>query len=169
MDISALQKKAVSFLKKYRYALLVLAIGLVLMAIPGKSKEVDAQTDPSPPETAATLSVSEQLAQVLSQIDGAGRVEVLLTEASGEETIYQTDENTSITDGSSSVQKDTVTVTDAQRNQLGLIRQINPPTYLGAVVVCQGADSPTVKLAIVEAVSRVTGLGTDRISVLKMK
>ena len=43
------------------------------------------------------------------------------------------------------------------------------PTYLGAVIVCQGGDSPTVKLAIVEAVSNATGLSADKITVLKMK
>jgi stage III sporulation protein AG len=36
-------------------------------------------------------------------------------------------------------------------------------------VVCQGADDPVVKLLIVDAVSKVTGLGADKISVMKMK
>ena len=49
------------------------------------------------------------------------------------------------------------------------MRQENPAQYLGVIVVCEGADSPAVRLAIVEAVSDVTGLGADRISVLKMK
>jgi stage III sporulation protein AG len=43
------------------------------------------------------------------------------------------------------------------------------PQYLGAIVVCQGADRSDVRLAIVEAVSALTGLGADKISVLKMK
>lgn len=168
MDIGKLQTKVVEFLKKYRYAVLVLVIGLVLMAVPIHSnKEVESPTATSEPE--AQISVSDQLAAVLSQIRGAGKVEVMLTVAAGEETVYQTDEDTSITEDSSSVRKDTVTVTDAQRDQTGLIRQINPPKYLGAVIVCQGADSPAVKLAIVDAVSKVTGLGADRICVVKMK
>ena len=41
--------------------------------------------------------------------------------------------------------------------------------YLGAIILCQGADHADVKLQITQAVSRATGLGTDRISVLKMK
>lgn len=167
MDIRTLQNKVVDFLKKYRYAALVLIIGLALMAVPTKGKEVEANIDPPDPEQ--QISVSEQLALILSQIKGAGKVEVLLTVAAGEETIYQTNEDTVISDNSSSVKKDTVTVTDAQRDQTGLVRQVNPPTYLGAVIVCQGADSPAVKLAIVDAVSKVTGLGADRISVVKMK
>ena len=40
---------------------------------------------------------------------------------------------------------------------------------MGAIVVCQGGDNATVRLAIIEAVSNVTGLGADKISVLKMK
>ena len=84
-------------------------------------------------------------------------------------TLYQTDDSTSYSDTSNTTRIDTVTVTDDTRNQTGLIQQVIPPTYQGAIVVCQGADSPAVRLAIVEAVSKVTGLGADRISVLKMK
>ena len=103
-----------------------------------------------------------------SQIQGAGKVEVMLTVAFGEKTIYQTDEH--ISGGENvSTRVETVIVTGADRSQNGLIQQINPPVYLGAIVVCQGADRSVVRLAIVEAVSKVTGLGADRISVLKMK
>ena len=37
--------------------------------------------------------------------------------------------------------------------------------FAGAVVVCQGAGSPQVRLRVVESVSAFTGLGTDRIVV----
>ena len=62
----------------------------------------------------------------------------------------------------------TVIVSGNDRTESGLVRQINPPVYMGAIVVCQGADDPTVQLAIIDAVSKITGLGTHRISVLKM-
>ena len=39
----------------------------------------------------------------------------------------------------------------------------------GAVVVCDGADAPTVRLYVTNAVMSYTGLGSDRISVIKMK
>ena len=115
------------------------------------------------------LSVEEKLGRVLSKIQGAGEVVVLLTEAYGEEIIYQIDRDTSQSDSSSSLREDTVTITDSQRNEQGLVKQQNPPRYMGAVVVCQGGDKPTVRLAIIDAISKVTGLGADKISVLKMK
>ena len=39
----------------------------------------------------------------------------------------------------------------------------------GAVVVCQGADLPSVRLDVTNAVAAYTGLGSDKISVIKMK
>lgn len=39
----------------------------------------------------------------------------------------------------------------------------------GCVVVCDGARSPSVRLSVAEAASRLTGLGIDRIRVINMK
>ena len=83
--------------------------------------------------------------------------------------MYQTDQERDNADGSQSIRIETVIVNDKDRNQKGLIQQILAPEYRGAIVVCQGADDATVRLAIIEAVADATGLGTDRISVLKMK
>jgi len=35
--------------------------------------------------------------------------------------------------------------------------------------VCEGADSPSVKYAVAQAVAKITGLGTNDICVLKME
>ena len=163
MDWIGTKERIQDFLKRYWYVALVLAVGLILMAIPRDKNDTEA------PEQIAltdTPVLQEELEQILTQIRGAGKVRVLLTESSGAQTVYQTDQDTR-GEGNSNLK--TVIVTDADRNQKGLIYRIDPPVYLGAVIVCQGGDSAAVKLAIVEAVSSVTGLSTDRITVLKMK
>lgn len=168
MDWVALKDKIPDVVKKYRFALLVLVIGIALMLIPAQKEQV--QQEQVITETSDNiLSVEEQLSQLLSLVHGAGKVQVMLTVSSGEETLYQTNDSDSVSQDSSTTDRDTVTITDASRNEYGLVRQINPPVYLGAIVVCQGADSPAVRLSIVEAVSKITGLGADKISVLKMK
>ena len=160
-------KKVQDFFGKYKYVLLVLAVGIVLMVIPsGSQTQVEAVLNQG---EESILSVEERLTQILKQVKGAGEVHVLLTEAFGEETLYQTNEDTSQSDTGSSSRGDTVTVTDSERNENGLVRQKNPPKYLGAIVVCQGGDQPAVRLAILDAVSKVTGLGADKISIQKMK
>ena len=161
MEIGAVKEKAVDFIKKYRYVILVLLVGIALMLIPENEEQeiTTVQTE----TVNDSQALETRLEDVLSQINGAGQVRVVLTTISQEEMIYQTDQ-----DGEGK-RVTTVTVSDGQRNETGLVRQVISPKYRGAVVVCQGADDPVVRLAIVEAVSNATGLGSDRISVLKMK
>ncbi len=154
------------FMKKYRYVLLVLAVGLFLMALPEQE---------SPPEQTTPIieqiepQLQDTLAQLLSHLEGAGKVEVMLTQSKGQQTLYQTDEDTSVSDGNTDTHRQTVLVSGNDRGETGLIRQINPPTYQGAIVLCQGADNANIRLSIVEAVMSVTGLRSDCITVLKMK
>ena len=169
MDIKVMQKKWFDFIKKYRFAALVLAIGLLLMLLPTKTKQTDNKTSIENHTAALYEDPCQRLSEILSRVEGAGEVEILLTVATGEETVFQTNDDISSSEANNTSHKTTVTINSADKNQEGLIKQINPPKYLGAIVVCEGADSPSVRLAIVDAVAKVTGLGSDRVSVLKMK
>ena len=166
MELKSLGLKLTAGIKKYRYAIIILLIGICLMYLPFKKNEPEIiQTV----ETEEAISINDMLSEILSSIAGAGDVKVLLTVAKGEEILYQSNASVASSETGNNTQSNTVTVTDAQRNENGLVRQINPPVYQGAIIACQGADSPSVRLAIVNAVSKVTGLGADQISVLKMK
>lgn len=166
MDWVKCMEHAAEYLKKYRFVLLILLTGLILMALPEKKTETHTEGVQTPQESE---SLEEALEEILSLIDGAGRVAVLLTQKEGEEILYQTDEDTAVAEASSDIQRKTVMTTDSSRQETGLIRQINPPVLRGAVILCQGANNPKVKLAVVEAVMRATGLPSNCISVLKMK
>ena len=164
MDWVTLRSRGKELVRKYRYVLLVVLAGLFLMALPD-GKNAKAAPEPATAETEPRQDLQTGLEEILSQIQGAGRVRVLLTQREGERTVYQTDEDST----SSGIRSDTVLLNGSDRSQTGLVQQVNPPTYLGAVIVCQGADSASVRLAIVSAVGSVTGLSTDKITVLKMK
>jgi stage III sporulation protein AG len=168
MDIRKQAEKLPGILKKYKYAVLVLAIGLVLMALPSKKTE----QIPAEQQSSAEMKTADpagELEKILAQIHGVGRVQVLLTVKAGERSVYQTDEDITTSENNSTVRKETVIITDSQRNELPLVLQVLPPEYMGAVIVCQGAENVQVRLAIVEAVCNATGLGADKIAVLKMK
>lgn len=151
-----------AFFKKSRAAALVLLCGIVLMCLPGGKKETQAA---QPAETVHEQTMEEALEEILSQVAGAGSVRVLLSGQTSETTHFQTDD----TQDGESLRRETVLTTGDNRVQTALVRQTEAPTYRGAVIVCQGADSPAVRLAIVEAVAAATGLTTNRITVLKMK
>lgn len=168
MEIGIIKSKVKNAVKKYKYAVLVLIIGLILLLVPGKANQTAGSTTQTQ-EIKTELTLEQKLSAILSQVYGAGKVEVILTRAAGEEVIYQTNKDRSVGNSAEQQKDTTVTVTDSSRNQSGLIKQINPEQYLGAIVLCQGADEPAIRLVIVEAVSRITGLGANKISVLRMK
>lgn len=168
MDRNTMILRLKQFFQTYRYPVLILLLGICLMLYPGK-QDTDLSSDIPIPEKIAEPTLEEKLSDLLSQLQGAGRVRVLLTQATGEETIFQTNQQLSSDANSCSERSETVIVSDNARMQSGIIRQRNPPTYLGAVVLSQGADRAAVRLAIVEAVSNAVGLSYDKITVLKMK
>ena len=160
MDWITMGKNAGKYLEKYKFALLILAVGLFLMSFP-KAKEA-----PEPvmaPSAQEEKTLEERLGAILSRIQGVGQAQVLLTEAYGPESLYQTD-GKSGTDG----RTETVIITDDSRKETGLIRQVISPVYQGAIVVCQGGENASVRLAVIEAVANVTGIPANRITVLKM-
>lgn len=166
MDMLVIGKKAGEIIKKYRYVLIILVVGVLLMLIPEIKTKNKTVVESAPIEN--QIDTTAQLQQLLEAVSGAGKVRVLLTCSSGEKIIYQTDENTSKTENGTTEDRKTVIITNDNRAEQGLISQVIPPEYLGAVIVCQGAEKPAVRLAVTEAVSAATGLGADRIVVLKM-
>ena len=162
--ITAHKQELRTALKKYRLAVMVLLAGIGLMLLPTGQKE-----SPSVPPAEPEISLQASLEAILGQIEGAGRVQVLLTEKSGAETVYQMNEDRAAGDDREDTRREAVLISDGSREKTGLVRKVNRPTYQGAVVVCQGADSAAVRLAIAQAVKSATGLTADCISVLKMK
>jgi len=157
------------FLKRYQWAILIVAIGLLMMMLPDGEKNVQESIPSQELPIQESNALQNQLEQLLSQLDGAGKVRVLLTESIGQQFIYQTDQNKNITNESEDHRSDTVIISATDRSETGLLKRIDPPQYLGAIVLCQGANNASVRLAIVDAVGTATGLRSDKISVWKMK
>ncbi len=169
MEIKTTVKKIQPFIKKYGYVVLVFVVGLALMLIPGQTSNDQSEQIVNLEVSTHKQPLEEKLSAILSRVAGAGEVQVVLSIAAGEETLFQTNEDITNNEDNGRINTNTVTVTDAGRNENGLIRQVIPEIYQGAVIVCTGADDPRIKLEIVDAVSKATGLGANKISVLKMK
>ena len=168
MDFIKWKTRISETIGQYKYVWIVLLAGVMLMMIPDRKDEKQ-KYEPGETVIATEHDMQDQIASILSHIAGAGRVEVMLTVAQGERIIYQTDSTYTQSETTTDTRTQTILITDGQSNETGLVHQKNPPVYEGAIVLAEGADQPSVKLAIVEAVSDVTGLGADKISVLKMK
>ncbi len=142
------------FSKKYKYILILLAAGLLLLLLPVGSDDGGADESTEPDEFSLE-ALEQQLAEALSRIDGAGKTEVVLTLERSTETLFQTD-----SDGSGELETVVASGSAVVRGQL-------LPTFRGALIVCEGGSSASVRLEITRAVAALTGLSSDRISVLK--
>lgn len=170
MDRLKVPPKIKALWDRHKFVLLIVLLGLVLMALPERTQEAPHPLTPTTPaNTFPEEDLAASLEKILSQIHGAGEVRVLLSEETGVQTVFQTDTDSQENTQGTSVRVETVIISQGSGMQNGLIVQTNPGTYRGAIVLCQGADDPVIKLQITEAVAKCTGLGTDRISVLKLK
>ena len=165
--ISGLLKK----LNKYKYTGLVLLLGVILMLIPQKNEkksEPAVVSEPSESEQ-RELPLEEKIASILEKMDGVGQVDVLLSFETGPSYQYQTDSRFRQQDNSEETETETVLVTDDTKGEKPITVYTRYPTYQGALIICQGADSASIRLQITQAVADLTGLGSDKISVIKMK
>lgn len=100
-------KKILQKLSAYKYPLLVLLVGVLLMLLPGIRAPTAGE------ETAC------EFASLVERIDGVGQCGIALSES-------------------------------------------------GVVVVCEGAEEPGVRLALLQAIRAYTGFTSERIAILKM-
>ncbi len=169
MEINTVFNKIKLAINKYKYSIIILLIGCVFLMAPGFEANKDQEAAKEQTQEILSEPINELLEKILEKIDGAGDVEVMLSTAEGEKTLYQTDSKVTDSETNNTTDISTIIVSDEKRTQAGLVQQIISPKYQGAIIVCEGAENPTVRLSIMDAVSKITGLKTDKISVLKMK
>ena len=169
-QLSELQKRLSAGISKFRLPLLIFAAGLLLMLLPtGKRSTQALQTAAQAAQTQELTPSQEEMEAILSRIDGVGRVDLLLTLRTSGASVYQTDTRT-VTSGSGTTEEcQTVFGQTSGSGKEPVVQTTLAPQYQGALVVCDGADRASVRLAVVQAVTSLTGLGSNQIAVVKMK
>lgn len=154
-------KDMAGVLLKYKYLIIVLIFGLILILLPTANTGTDSGQEQvqeqTQPQDFSLADQEARLENLLSQISGVGNVSVLLSLTGGVEREYAVSEEEILVVSSGSGTQNAVEVRTVY------------PEYLGAVIVCEGASSPQVRLEVTQAVSAFTGLGSDKITVTKMK
>ncbi len=145
-------------------------MGILLLLWPvGKGGE---EKKAAQPTVAAGFNLAEterKLSEALSRVDGAGEVSVVLTVSGTSRQVIAQDDRTTLREGSSERAAETVVVSKGSGTQEPVLLEQLYPEYQGALVVCTGGENPGVCLKLVEAVSALTGLGADKISICRGK
>lgn len=127
--------------------IIILIIGIAIIVLPGMKPDVTKDTVEVADETRGE---EERLSGILSQIDGAGRVSVMISYESTmeKEIAYDGDMERAVTSGGDVV-----------------VRREIYPGVKGVIVIADGAAEPSVRNAIKEAVIAVTGAAANHICV----
>ena len=155
-----------SWLRQYKLVLALAVVGLVLVAWPTRptaSPTPDSQGQVSE-ENFSVEDLEQRLASAISRIQGAGDATVLLSLDQGVERVLASDQVEEQGENESSREQTTVICDQEDGEDVVLLTQYYP-SFRGALVVCPGGDDPQVRLAVTQAVSALTGLGSDRITI----
>ena len=116
--------------------------------------------------------LEKRLTDIVSQIDGAGEVKVMLLVSSTKEYIYaEQSELSRQTDQSGETVRSggEIVLAGGTGERSPVIKKVAVPEISGAAVICSGADDPTTKERVMNTVSALLGLPSYRISVEQMK
>jgi stage III sporulation protein AG len=174
--------------------IIILAVGIVLILVSDFYRDLnpvgtivpntnnpnitDTQNNTSKPDSVTELE--NRLKEILSKIQDAGKVSVMITLKSGSEIIPAKDE--SITDkttdekdvegGTRAInEKNTSDQVVFMNDQGGtskplVLKEINPDIK-GVIIVAEGANDPRVKLQLTEAVQTVLDVPAYRVSIFE--
>lgn len=127
-------------------------------------------------ETASNNDLEQKLKKILSNINGVGEVEVLITysQTSVINPVYNEDLGESITEEEdTSGGKRTISTTNNKKEVVCsdnkvITQSVTSPQIQGAVIIAKGASDVNVKANIIQAVEAATGLSTYKIQVFEM-
>lgn len=163
--------KALDALKRCKYVALTAALGIVLLLLPGGNEKKQEGGAPDAAEDFDRTALQEEMEEILSSLDGVGHLKLMLTVDGGSayelardeaQTQKRSGENT----GERTQKNETVVLGSGASAEVVVTRS-RFPAFIGALVVCEGGDRAEVQLRVTQAVAALTGLSSERITVVK--
>ncbi len=169
--------------KDQLFILLLCGILFVVIFLPTDSDTESQQeeTDPVLMEEQITDAREKRLQEVLSQVEGVGKTEVMITYYSSGEKIVEkdipvTDRTASDSDGqggsSSTSEREASEETVYERGSDGsetpYVIKVTEPEIAGVLIVAEGGDNAVIVKNITEAVVALFGVEAHKIKVMKM-
>jgi stage III sporulation protein AG len=115
--------------------------------------------------------IENKLIDVLSAVDGAGQVSVMITVDGSPELVYANEKDqTSSTNSSGSVTTATYSspiIVNANGSSTALVMTEILPKVKGVIVVASGAGNVATKLDLLNAVSTLLDISTNQVTILK--
>lgn len=166
------------------FLLIILVVTVVAINIIWKDEKEDTNitnqtnkklVDKTQESITSNNSLEEKLEHILSNINGVGNVDVLITYNETEEIIpiYNKTDKKSLTNeidskgGTRTIEEtDTIEEVIFQNDEI-IVQKTVSPKIEGAIITATGANNSNVKTNIIQAVEAATGLATHKIQVFE--
>lgn len=161
--------------KKLLVVFILAIVGVVLLIISefvtDDKKEIAENTPADSHEY--TQMIEQKLEKIVSSIDGAGLSDVMVTLETGEENVYarqvKSDEEKNENKDSAQYEYEYIVIKSGASQEGGMLLKVVQPDIRGVAIVCEGGDNAAVRENIINAVSAVLDINTNKISVCKRK
>lgn len=180
-----MEKQLTGFLEKFNsnrklrigiLAAAALAIALLVLSEFLPSEENVSRNDELLTEQEYLSSLENSITQLVSTIDGVGKVRVMITLNSGTEYVYAVEETadsdrqnqSDSTKQTSNLSRKYIIVKNKDGSEDVVLQKTLLPSVRGVVVVCEGGGNATVSARVTEAVAVALNLDYTQIYVTKM-
>ena len=153
---------------KKRALLVLLCVAAMLLLVLSEWTTQRKPTSESAQETDYAAVLEQKLSTMIRRIDGAGETQVLITLKNGSETVWARNDKNDM-DGERVQSEQTYVLVRSGSDETGLRLKTVSPQVLGVAVVCEGADEPQVRQAILDTVTAALDIGVTHVSVVRMQ
>ena len=151
-----------------KYIAAVLAILLLAVLCNGLLRQNGQQGNVQTKETIQSLDEEQKLSQILSGIDGAGQVQVMITYASGPEIVPASVSSVNTSQQDAAYTSSSRTEPASAQDGAIVLKELSPQIK-GVVVIAEGADDVAVKLDLLQATVTVLQIDADQVDVFTMQ
>lgn len=161
--------------------LVIFLVGVVIVIITGSyifsDDEVEVVSEDMVTNVFNADTFENKLAKILSEIDGAGDVKVMISYQTGVETVplLDTKDSNTVTEESdsdsarrteqNSVETSIIFNQEKSGNKVPYISKTIMPVVEGVIVTCDGGGDEIVKANVIKAVTVITGVTANRVQV----
>lgn len=160
--------------RKKAFVVLLGIAGVILLVIsevvPSDSKQQKQVQEESSTEISCDeyeKNLENRLQNIISKIEGAGNVSVMVTLESSTENIFAVDQKRNGTDGKG--YENEYVIIKKEDGEGTVLIQTAQPEIRGVAVVCSGGGSAVVRQSITNTITAVLGISSARVNISVMK
>ncbi len=162
---SLADKKTNSIFKKEYLLIILLTVVVIVIFLSGQDISFSFfESNKDKTSGNYVTTIEEGLKSILSDVEGAGKINVFVTVDGTEEEVVLKNVETKTENGVKTTVESIVLVGGKP-----YVTKTNNPSILGVAIVCEGADNLSVKLKITEIVTTTLNVNSDSVRIIKMK